>query len=96
MHKISDKIINSISNAIPDRRVELRAGGMKVKIQRGVFHGGSHSTLLFVIVMIPVNEVFRKCTFRGNKSTKFQEKSYHLKYMDDIKVLAKNEKELET
>ena len=45
--------------------------------------------------MIPINHIFRKCT-AGYKLSKSQEKINHLVYMDDIKLLAKKEKELET
>ena len=44
---------------------------------------------------MPVNPIFTKCT--GNyKFTESQEKINPLMYMDDIKLFAKKEKELET
>ena len=45
--------------------------------------------------MIPLNHILRKFN-GGYKLTKLQKKIYHLTYMDDIKLFAKNEKELET
>ena len=45
--------------------------------------------------MIPLNHIPRKCT-AGYKLSRSQEKVNHLMYMDDIKLFAKNEKELET
>ena len=45
--------------------------------------------------MMPVNHLLRKCT-AGYKLSRSQEKINHLVYMDDIKLFAKNEKELET
>ena len=45
--------------------------------------------------MMPLNHILRKCT-AGYKLSKSQEKINHLMYMDDIKLFAKNEKELET
>ena len=45
--------------------------------------------------MMPLNHILRKCT-AGNKLSKSQEKINHLIYMDDFKLFAKNEKELET
>ena len=45
--------------------------------------------------MTLLNYILRKCR-GGYKFTKLQEKIRHLMYMDDIKLLAKNEKELET
>ena len=44
---------------------------------------------------IPVNRLIRKCTERY-KLQKSKEKINHLMYIDDIKLFAKNEKELET
>ena len=44
---------------------------------------------------MPLNHIFRKCT-AGYKLSRSQEKNNHLMYMDDIKLFAKNEKELET
>ena len=45
--------------------------------------------------MMPLNHIFKKFT-TGFKLSKSQEKINHLMYMDDIKLFAKNEKELET
>ena len=45
--------------------------------------------------MLPLNQILRKFT-AGCKLTKSHEKINHLMYMDDIKLFAKNEKELET
>ena len=81
-----------------NRRMELTSGGKdlpEVKIQRGIFEGDALSPLLFIIVMMPCYHFFRKCT-TGYKLTKSEEKSNQLIYMDDIKLFAKNEKELET
>ena len=80
------------------RRMELTAGGKSLaetNIQRGIFQGDALSPLLFIISMMPLNHILRKCT-AGYKLYKFQEKINHLIYMDDIKLFAKNEKELET
>ena len=80
------------------QRVELTTGGqcfVEVNIQRGIFQGDAQSPLLFVIAMMPIKLIRRKCT-AGYKLSKSQEKINHLMYMDDIKLFAKNEKELET
>ena len=44
---------------------------------------------------MPLGHIFRECT-AGYKLSNSQEKINYLVYMDDIKLLAKNEKELET
>ena len=79
-------------------RVELTAEGKslaEIKIQRGIFRGDALSPLLFMIAMMPLDFIFRKSTIRY-KLTKSLEKINHLIYMDDIKLFAKKEKELET
>ena len=45
--------------------------------------------------MMPLNHIPRKCTARYSLS-RSQEKINHQMYMDDIKLFAKNKKELET
>ena len=47
--------------------------------------------LLFIIAMMPLNHILRKCAV-GHKLSRSQEKINHLMYMDDIKLFAKNEK----
>ena len=44
---------------------------------------------------MPLNHILRKCTAEY-KLSRSQEKFNHQMYMDDIKLFAKNEKELET
>ena len=98
MYKISHKVINFIEKTMKTWRVELTSGGRKLaetKIQRGIFQGDALSSLLFIIAMVPLNHILRKCTV-GYKISRSQEKINHLIYMDDIKLFTKNEKELET
>ena len=97
MYKIPDKIVQFIEKTMQTWRVELTAGGQsleEVKIWRGIFQGDAQSQLLFVIAMMTLNHIFKKCTV-GYKLSKSQEKINHLMYMDNIKLFAKNEKELE-
>ena len=62
------------------------------KIQRSIFQGDALSPELFVIAMMPLNHILTKC-IKGYKCSHSQErkKNDHLMYMDDIKLLAKNE-----
>ena len=79
-------------------RMEFTAGGKSLaeaRIQRGIFQGGALSPLLFVIALMPFNHILGICTGRY-KLSKSQEKINHLMYTDDIKLNAKNEKELGT
>ena len=94
IYKISDEVINFIDKTMKTWRVELTPGGRRLaeaKIQRGIFQGDALSPLLFIIGMMPLNHVLRKCT-AGYKLSRSREKVDHLMNMDDIKLLAKNEK----
>ena len=97
MYKISHEVINFIEQTMQTWRVELTAGGRSIaetKIQRVIFQGDALSPLLFIRAMMPLNHILRKCA-AGYKLTRSQEIN-HLIYMDDIKLFAKNEKELAT
>ena len=98
MYKISHEVINFIKQTMKTWRVELIAGGRSIaetKIQRGIFQRDALSPLLFIIAMMPLNHILRKSP-AGYKLSRLQEKINHLMYMDDIKLFAKNEKELKT
>ena len=99
MYKISLEVINVIDKTMKTWRVELTEGGRSLaeaKIQKGIFQGDALSQLLFIISMMPLIHILRKCT-AGYKLSRSQEKKInHLMYIDDIKLFAKNEKELET
>ena len=95
---VSHKVINFIEKTMKTWRVELTAGGKSLaetKIQRGIFQGDALSPLLFIIAMMSLNHILRKCTAKYKLSWS-QEKINHLMHMDDIKLFEKNEKNLET
>ena len=86
MYKTSDEVINFIEKTMENRRVELTAGGRSLaEIQRGIFQRDALSSLLFVKVMVPFNDILRKCT-GSYKLSKSQEKTIHQMYMDEIKL----------
>ena len=81
-----------------DWRVELTCANEslgEVKIKRGIFQGDALSPLLFVITLIPLTSVLKK-TKHGYEFAKNREKINHLLYMDDLKLYAKSEKELDS
>ena len=94
MYKISHEVINFIEITIKAWRVELTAGGRSLteaKVQRGIFQGDALSPLLFIIAMMPLNHILRKCAAR-NKLSKLQENINHLMYMEDIELFAKRKR----
>ena len=90
-HTLNRKDHEDLESGADSRRKSLE----ETKIQRGIFHGDALSALLFLIAMMPLNPIHRKCA-AGYKLSRPQEKINHLMYMDDIKLFAKNKKELET
>ena len=98
MYKITNQILQFIEKTIQTWRVKFIAGGKcleQVRTQRGIFQRDAKPPLLFVIAMMPLNHILRKCT-AGFKINKSLEKINHLRYIDGIKLFAENEKELET
>ena len=67
---------------------------MKVKILRGIFQGDALLLIIFVIAMIPLSRIIRKCTV-GYKLREVQKKINQLMYVDDLNRLVKNEKYLQ-
>ena len=65
-----------------------------VKIRRGIFQGDSLSPLLFCMCLFPLSTELNRSGFGyGLKANK--QKVNHLLYMDDLKLFAKNDEELE-
>ena len=94
MYKISEEVINLFNKTMKNWKVELTARGRSLadaKAQKSIFQREALSPLLFIIAMMPLNHILRKCT-AAYKLSKSQEKLNHLMYMDDIKLFVKIEK----
>jgi len=65
-----------------------------IKIRCGIFQGDSLSPLLFCICLIPVTEKLNRLN-TGYEEHTTKTKISHLIYMDDLKLIAKSEKELQ-
>ena len=89
------KWIRNGENTILRSRRNIDKKSTKTGQMRRWSKGDNLSLLLFIIAKTPLNHILRKCT-AGYKLSRSQEKINHLMYMDDIKLFANNEKELET
>jgi hypothetical protein len=65
-----------------------------IKIQCGIFQGDSLSPLLFCISLIPLGEQLNRLN-TGYEEHTTKTKISHLLYMDDLKLIAKSEEELQ-
>ena len=65
-----------------------------IKIQCGIFQGDSLSPLLFCICFIPLTEQLNRLN-TGYEEHTTKTKISHLLYVDDLKLIAKSEKELQ-
>ena len=88
---VAVNVRSSVNASMKQWNTELTAGNQRLgnkKIKRGIFQGDSHSPLLFVSVMIPLTLVLRQTKKRGKKIN-------HLLFMDDLKLFAKNEDQID-
>ena len=86
-----------LENSMNGWQTELTSNGESlgsVSIRRGIFQGDSLSPLLFVVSMIPLSLVLRKCKagYTYAKKTKIN----HLFFMDDLKLYARSECQLDS
>jgi hypothetical protein len=65
-----------------------------IKIECGIFQGDSLSPLLFCICLIPLTEQLNTLN-TGYEEHTTKTKISHLLYMDDLKLIAKSEEELQ-
>ena len=90
-------LVVNVRSFVKSWNTELTASNQKlgnVKIRHGIFQGDSLSPLLFVLVMIPLTLVLRqtKASYELKKGGK---KINHLLFMDDLKLFAKNEDQID-
>ena len=94
IYKILHEDINFIDKTMKTWRVELTAGGRSLadaKFQRGIFQGDALSPLLFIITLMPLNHILRKCK-DGYRLSRLREKINHINYMVDVNLFAKKGK----
>jgi hypothetical protein len=98
---INNKVIAFTEKAMTYWRTRMRLHAQNelietedIKIQCGIFQGDSLSPLLFCICLIPLTEQLNRLN-TGYEEHITKTKISHLLYMDDLKLNAKSEEELQ-
>ena len=97
MMGIADNIKKFMLDSLQRWKTRLEYEGEQlgeVRIKRGIFQGDSLSPLMFVMAMIPMTCVLRKT--KPAHILKNKSKLNHLLYMDDLKLYAKSQSEIES
>ena len=92
---IADNIVNLFENSKETWKTELIACNEclgEVDVRREIFQGVSFSPLPFVVVLIPLSIILNEKDL--GYVTSRNHKLNHLLFMDDLKLYAKSEKEL--
>ncbi|GJQ79251.1 hypothetical protein Trydic_g5495 [Trypoxylus dichotomus] len=80
--------------AVGGRRTEERT--QLISYKRGIFQGDSLSPPLFCLVLLPLSLALRGgCGYMAGKPNNCKHKVTHLLYMDDLKIYAKNQHDLQ-
>lgn len=98
MFGIAENVIQLLQGSMKDWKTKLYSNSeylADVDIRRGIFQGDSFSPLLFVIALIPISLVLRKVDM-GYKIGKDGPSINHLLFMDDIKLFAKSENQIDS
>ena len=95
---IAYNVVELLSESRNNWRTNLFSGGKQletVDIKRGIFQGDAFSPLLFVIALIPLSMALRESGM-GYKLGKAGPTVNHLLFVDDIKLFAKNDSEIDS
>ena len=97
LYNVNPKLLAFIKMSMNHWRTELEANGKKiasVNIQRGIYQGDALSPLLFCICLNPLSSLLRdtKYGYQFKSGTTIN----HLFYMDDIKLYAKKERDIDS
>ena len=98
MFGIAENVRNLLKTSMEQWKLSLMSNGEdlgEVNVKRGIFQGDSLSPLLFILSMVPLSLILRKVKAYyewGKKDYKLN----HLLYMDDLKLFAKSEEQIDT
>lgn len=98
MFGIAENVRGFLKRSMAQWKLSLTSNGEElgdVNVRRGIFQGDSLSPLLFVLSMIPLSMLLRKV----NVFYEWQKKEFkvnHLLFMDDLKLYAKNEEQIDS
>ena len=98
MFGVAANVRSFVNASTKQRNTELTVGNQRlgnVKIKREIFQGDSPSPLLFVLVIIPLTLVLRQ-TKASNEVKQGDKKINNLLFMDDLKLFAKNEDQMDS
>ena len=97
MVEIAGNVVNLFENSKVTSRTELTTCNeslREVDIRRGIFQEDSFSPLLFVVVLIPLLIILNEIDL--GYVTSRNQKLNHLLFIDDLKLYAKSERELDS
>jgi hypothetical protein len=99
--RINNKVISFTKKVMPHWRTRMCLHAEQkliqtedVKIECGIFQGDSLSPLLFCVCLIPLTEQLNRLN-TGYEEHTTKTNISHLLYMDDLKLIAKSEEELQ-
>ena len=98
MFGIAENVRTFLEKSMEQWKLLLTSNGEdlgEVDVKRGIFQGDSLSPMLFVLSVVPLSLILRKvkaCYEWGKKEYKLN----HLLFMDDLKLFAKNEEQIDT
>ena len=98
MMGVADNVRSLLEASMSNWKTELSADGKSlgvVDIKRGIFQGDSLSPLLFVMVMAPLSMIL-KGESKGYKLGNTGKLVNHLLFMDDLKLYASSQRELDS
>ena len=98
MYKIDPIICNFVKTTMKSWKLAISLPNEKetieleeCKIKRGIFQGDSFSPLIFCLAMAPLSRILKRAKIGFEAKGQIVS---HLKYIDDLKMYAKNKKEL--